>query len=246
LPATEVIDPALMAARLAEHAREAGKLALSMFQTPIKSWTKAGSSPVCDADVAVDGLLRERLSAEGSGVAWLSEESVDDPARLTARYVWIVDPIDGTRAYLAGLPDWTISTALVDSGRPIAACLYAPVTDELFVAAAGKGVTRNGVAIATSGGASLAQANIAGPKPLLERLAEISPPFSIMPRLPSLALRLARVAQGTFDAAIAGGNGGGPVIYNHPVPRHGALVAAGRDRHATLIDLLSDRRIASS
>jgi fructose-1,6-bisphosphatase/inositol monophosphatase family enzyme len=157
LPATEVADPAVAAARLAEHAREAGKLALSMFQTPIKSWTKAGSSPVCDADVAVDRLLRERLSAEGSGVAWLSEESVDDPARLTARYVWIVDPIDGTRAYLAGLPDWTISTALVDSGRPIAACLYAPVTDELFVAAAGKGVTHNGVAIATSGGASLAQ-----------------------------------------------------------------------------------------
>jgi myo-inositol-1(or 4)-monophosphatase len=269
LPATEVADPAVAAARLAEHAREAGKLALSMFQTPIKSWTKAGSSPVCDADVAVDRLLHERLSAEGSGVAWLSEESVDDPARLTARYVWIVDPIDGTRAYLAGLPDWTISTALVDSGRPIAACLYAPVTDELFVAAAGKGATHNGVAIATSGGASLAQARIAGPKPLLERLTAIAPPFAVMPRLPSLALRFARVAQGTFDAAIAGGNshdwdlaaadllvheaggaitpfGGGPVIYNRPVPRHGALVAAGHDRHASLIDLLSDRRIAAS
>ena len=269
MPATEVADPALAAARLAEHAREAGKLALSMFQMPIKSWTKAGSSPVCDADVAVDSFLRERLCAEGNGVAWLSEESVDDPARLAARYVWIVDPIDGTRAYLAGLPDWSISTALVDSGRPVAACLYAPVTDELFVAAAGKGATCNGVAMATSDGASLEQARIAGPKGLLERLAAIAPPFAVMPRLPSLALRLARVAQGAFDAAIVGGSshdwdlaaadllvheaggaitpfGGGPVIYNLPVPRHGALVAAGRDRHATLIDLLKDRRIASS
>jgi myo-inositol-1(or 4)-monophosphatase len=104
---------------------------------------------------------------------------------------------------------------------------------------------------------------------LLERLAGVAPPFAAMPRVPSLALRLARVAQGTFDAAIAGGNshdwdlaaadllvheaggaitpfGGGPVIYNRPVPRHGTLVAAGLDRHATLIDLLRDRRIAPS
>jgi myo-inositol-1(or 4)-monophosphatase len=269
LPDIEVADPAHAAVRLAEHVREAGKLALSMFQTPIKSWTKAGSSPVCDADVAVDRLLRERLSAEGNGVAWLSEESVDDPARLSARYVWIVDPIDGTRAYLAGLPDWAVSVALVADGRPVTACLYAPVTDEFFMALAGNGATRNGVAIAASGGASIAQARIAGPKGLLERLAGVAPPFAVMPRVPSLALRLARVAQGTFDAAIAGGNshdwdlaaadllvheaggaitpfGGGPVIYNRPVPRHGTLVAAGLDRHATLIDLLRDRRIASS
>ena len=269
MPATEVADRARAAVRLAEYVREAGKLALSMFQTPLKSWTKAGSSPVCDADVSVDRLLHERLSAEGSGIAWLSEESVDDPARLAARYVWVVDPIDGTRAYLAGLPDWAVSVALVDHGRPVAACLYAPVTEEFFSAVAGKGATRNGVAIAASGGASLAQARIAGPKGLLERFAEVAPPFVVMRRLPSLALRLARVAQGTFDAAIAGGNsydwdlaaadllvheaggaitsfGGGPVIYNGPVPRHGALVAAGRDRHATLIDLLRDRRVASA
>jgi len=209
------------------------------------------------------------LSTEGNGVAWLSEESVDDPARLSARYVWIVDPIDGTRAYLAGLPDWAVSVALVADGRPVTACLYAPVTDEFFMAVAGNGATRNGVAIAASGGASIAQARIAGPKGLLERLAGVAPPFAAMPRVPSLALRLARVAQGTFDAAIAGGNshdwdlaaadllvheaggaitpfGGGPVIYNRPVPRHGTLVAAGLDRHATLIDLLRDRRIAPS
>ncbi len=269
MPAIDVADRAQAAAQLAEHVREAGQLALSMFQTPIKSWTKAGSSPVCEADVAVDGLLRERLSAAGNGIAWLSEESVDDPARLGARYVWVVDPIDGTRAYLAGLPDWTVSAALVDNGRPVAACLYAPATEEFFMAVADRGATCNGVAIATSSGASLAQARVAGPKGFLERFAAVAPPFAAMPRLRSLALRLARVAQGTFDAAIAGGDshdwdlaaadllvheaggaitpfGGGPVIYNRPVPRHGALVAAGRDRHATLIDLLRDRRIASS
>ena len=95
MPAIEVVDHARLAERLAECVREAAALALSMFQTPIKTWTKAGASPVSDADIAVDRLLRERLTGEGEGFAWLSEESADDPARLTARNVWIVDPIDG-------------------------------------------------------------------------------------------------------------------------------------------------------
>jgi len=267
LPVTEVVEPAQAAARLAECVREAGALALTMFGVPIKTWTKGGSSPVCEADIAVDRLLRERLMAGASGFAWLSEESADDPSRLEARYVWVVDPIDGTRAYIAGLPDWTISAALVEAGRPIAACLYAPAMDEFFMAIAQGGATLNGEAIAATPGASLAEARIAGPKPILERLAAVAPPFTIMPRERSLALRLARVAQGSLDAAIAGGNshdwdlaaadllvheaggamtpsGGGPVLYNRTVPRHGMLVAAGRDRHAALVDLFADRRLA--
>ena len=268
MPAIEVVDPAQIAARLATYVREAGALALSMFGTPINNWTKAGSSPVCEADIAVDRLLHERLT-EGGGFGWLSEESDDDPARLTARYVWIVDPIDGTRAYLAGLPDWTISAALVANGRPIAACLYAPVTEEFFMAIAGNGATCNGASIATTTGASLADARIAGPKSFLDRLAAVAPPFTVVPRVHSLALRLARVAQGAFDVAIAGANshdwdlaaadllvheaggaltpvGGGPIAYNLPLSRHRMLVAAGRDRHAMLIDLLRERRVASS
>src|SRR5258708_22889143 len=106
-----------------------------MFKTPLKNWTKGEAlSPVSDADIAVDVLLRERLTGDGAAIGWLSEESVDDPARLDARYVWIVDPIDGTRAYIAGLPNWAVSPALVENGRPIAACLYAPVTHEFFTA----------------------------------------------------------------------------------------------------------------
>jgi myo-inositol-1(or 4)-monophosphatase len=268
LPAIEAVDPARAAARLATCVREAGLLALSMFRTPINAWTKAGSSPVCDADIAVDRLLRQRLTDGESGIAWLSEESVDDPARLDARYVWIVDPIDGTRAYLAGLPDWTVSAALVETGRPIAACLFAPATDEFFLASANNGATCNGAAIAATSGASLAHARIAGPKSFLDRLAPLAPPFTVMPRVRSLALRLARVAQGVVDVAIAGANshdwdlaaadllvheaggaltpvGGAAVIFNRPLPRHGTLVAAGRNRHATLIELLRDERLAS-
>jgi myo-inositol-1(or 4)-monophosphatase len=268
LPATEVVDLKQQAARLAEAVREAGALALSMFQTPLKNWTKGEAlSPVSDADIAVDVLLRERLTSHEQSIAWLSEESVDDLARLDARYVWIVDPIDGTRAYIAGLPDWAVSAALVENGRPVAGCLYAPVSDEFFFAVVGQGATRNGAAIAASPGAALDQARIAAPRKLLDRLQAIAPPFAVMPRTHSLALRLARVAEGTFDAGIAGGSshdwdlaaadllvheGGGAltsfagdtVTYNRPVPRHGMLVAAGRERHAALVELFRDERLA--
>ena len=269
MPATEVVDLNRQAARLADCVREAGALALSMFKTPLKNWTKGEAlSPVSDADIAVDVLLRERLTADDATIAWLSEESVDDPARLDARYVWIVDPIDGTRAYIAGLPDWAVSAALVENGRPVAACLYAPVSEEFFMAVAGQGATRNGAAMAAAPGASIDQARVAGPKKFLDRLQAIVPPFAVMPRTRSLALRLARVAEGTFDAAIAGGNShdwdlaaadllvheaggaltsfaGDAVTYNRPVPRHGTLVAAGRDRHAALVELFRDERLAT-
>jgi myo-inositol-1(or 4)-monophosphatase len=239
-----------------------------MFGKPIENWTKGPSqSPVTAADIAADNLLRERLA--NPNIAWLSEESADDPARLAARLVWIVDPIDGTRAYLGGLSDWAVSAALVADGRPVAACLYAPALDEFFAATAGSGATRNGAPIAASGGTEVAGARIAGPRKLIERLETFAPNFAVMPRVHSLALRLTRVAEGVFDAAIAGGNshdwdlaaadllvheaggtltpvGGGTVTYNRPVPRHGMLVAAGRDRHAALIKLLGDGRLASS
>jgi myo-inositol-1(or 4)-monophosphatase len=268
LPATEVVDLERQAARLAEAVREAGALALSMFKTPLKNWTKGEAlSPVSDADIAVDVLLRERLTSHEQSIAWLSEESVDDLARLDARYVWIVDPIDGTRAYIAGLPDWAVSAALVENGRPVAGCLYAPVSDEFFFAVVGQGATRNGAAIAASPGAALDQARIAAPRKLLDRLQAIAPPFAVMPRTHSLALRLARVAEGTFDAGIAGGSShdwdlaaadllvheaggaltsfaGDTVTYNRPVPRHGTLVAAGRERHAALVELFRDERLA--
>jgi myo-inositol-1(or 4)-monophosphatase len=199
----------------------------------------------------------------------LSEESADDPARLTARHVWIVDPIDGTRAYIAGFPDWAVSVALVADGRPIAACLFAPVVDQFFAACANAGATCNGAKIEATKGRELNGARIAGPRSLLERLTAAMPPFTAMPRMRSLALRLAQVAHGACDVAFAGGNShdwdlaaadllvheaggaltsitGGTVTYNRPVPRHGMLVAAGRDRHAALIELLGDGRLAFS
>ena len=269
MPANKALDAAHRAAGLAAAVREAGALALSLFGTPLKQWTKGASSPVSEADIAVDELLRARLTAVDPTISWLSEESADDPARLDARLLWIVDPIDGTRGYIAGMPDWTVSAALVEDGRPVAACLFAPVTNEFFMALAGQGATRNGTAIRATAGAALADISVAGPKNFLERVAKIAAPFNVIPRVHSLALRLARVADGSIDAAVAGGNshdwdlaaadllvheaggaltplGGGPLTYNRAVPRHGMLVAAGLERHAALVKLLNDPRLAAS
>jgi myo-inositol-1(or 4)-monophosphatase len=272
LPAIEADGAAKISARAAVQldaaVRDAGSLALSMFGKPIRQWTKGpSSSPVCEADIAVDTLLRQRLAGGDNGFGWLSEETADDAARLAAGYVWIVDPIDGTRAYIAGEPDWAISAALIENGRPIAACLYAPALDEFFAARTGAASTLNGKAIAATRGADLQGLRIAGPQKLLERLSSVMPPFTKLRRGHSLALRLVRVAQGASDAAFAGGNShdwdlaaadllvhqaggaltplsGGTIAYNRPVPRHGMLIAAGRDRHAALIERLGDERLA--
>jgi myo-inositol-1(or 4)-monophosphatase len=131
----------------------------------------------------------------------------------------------------------------------------------MFLAAAGGGATRNGVPIRASGGPGLDGARVAGPKRILDRISLRGPSIVAMPRVHSLALRLVRVAHSALDAAVAGGNGhdwdlaaadllvheaggmmtaldGQALIYNRPEPVHGVLVAAGRERHAALIDLV--------
>ncbi len=251
---------------LAGAVREAGALALQKFRTPFKTWTKGESSPVSEVDIAVDDLLRRRLTSQIPDYAWLSEESVDDPARLSAKRVWIVDPIDGTRGFIAGLPDWTVVAALVEDGRPINAAVYAPVDDQLFLAEAGRGATLNGVTVRSSAGATLEGARVNGAKRRLETLATFVPSVEIIPRIASLALRLARVAEGRFDIVFSAGRSrdwdlaasdllvheaggaltdleGLPLVYNRPDPVHGPLIAAGRARHAALLNLVRDNKV---
>ena len=132
--------------------REAGALAASTFQTALKTWTKHGGSPVSEADIAVDKLLRQRLMALAPDAGWLSEESEDDRARLRAPHLWVVDPIDGTRAYVTGRTDWSISVALVTKGRPVIAAVYAPIQENFYAASAGEGTTLNGVPVRASAG----------------------------------------------------------------------------------------------
>jgi len=256
--------PASAAARLSTVVREAGALALKSFRNSPKQWAKGKSSVVCEADILVDQFLREHLAGASPDYGWLSEESEDDPARLDAEHVWIVDPIDGTRSYLAGNSDWVVSAALAYRGRPIAGAVFAPVTDELFLASAGGGVTRNGLPLAVDPARHFDAARIAGPRRLTDWLSGLHPSVIVTPRIGSLALRLARVAQGELDVALAGGNShdwdlaaadllvheaggamttlsGQLLIYNCSEPVHGALVAAGRARHGVLIALARER-----
>ena len=235
-----------------------------MFRQPLRQWTKGASSPVSEADIAVDDFLRKELVGLSPGSGWLSEETEDDPARLDLESVWIVDPIDGTRAYLAGQPDWTIAVALAARGRPLLGAVYAPVTQEMFLAVAGSGATLNGTPIAASAGGDLAGVKVIGPRRHLSWLAGMNANATPMPRIGSIALRLARVAQGELDVAFAGGNShdwdlaaadllvheaggalttltGDVLTYNRSELTHGALLAAGRDRHAALIGLVRDR-----
>ncbi len=123
---------------LAGVVRDAGALALNLFRTELKSWIKGKSSPVSEADIAVNDLIETRLRSATPGYGWLSEESADDPSRLGKSMTWIVDPIDGTRAYLARQDDWSVSIALVADGFPVLGAVFAPASDEFFLQRAGK------------------------------------------------------------------------------------------------------------
>lgn len=245
--------------------REAGELARVTARRPFKRWTKGhDNSPVSEADIAVNELLRERLMALTPGAGWLSEETEDHLPDRAMSLAWIVDPIDGTRAFISGRADWTISVALVEDDRPAVAALYAPVTEEMFLAISGQGASLNGERIKAKDGDTLTGARLAGPKRYLDRLEGLVPSVLPQPKVHSLALRLARVAQGQFDGAFASGGShdwdlaaadllvheaggvmtdfaGRPLSYNRPHVVHGALIAAGPARHGTLVDLVRDR-----
>jgi len=105
---------------------------------------EARGDPVTEADHAADAVLKEILPQPGEG--WLSEESVDDADRLDRRRVWIVDPIDGTREFVEGIPEWCISIGLLEDGVPVAGGIYNPATDELVLGSLETGVTYNGAA----------------------------------------------------------------------------------------------------
>ena len=252
------------AALLTDTVREAGALALSLFRTELKNWTKGASSPVSEADIAVNDLVERRLRTATPDYGWLSEESVDDDSRLGKELAWIVDPIDGTRSYLAGREDWCVSVALVAGATPVLAAVFAPATDEFFFAIRGQGTTRNERPVQATGGTELEFPRMAGPKPLVEQLRKTAHDVVLHPRIGSLALRLCRVADGRLDAAFAGGNShdwdlaaadlivheadgrltalsGDTITYNRREVTHGVLVAAGRDRHASIVEHFRNR-----
>jgi myo-inositol-1(or 4)-monophosphatase len=247
-------------------AREAGRIASGFFRSGLKTsariWSKGGGSPVTEADMAVDAFLKARLSGAVPEAGWLSEETADDPARLHRELVWIVDPIDGTRAFLSGSHDWSISIALLSHRRPILGIVHAPAHEALYEARRGHGALRDGVPLEASRATRPVGLSVAGPKGLVDRLEQRVGGLKRPPRIPSLALRLVRVAEGSIDAGLVSSNScdwdiaagdlileeaGGALTgldavrpaYNQAEPIHGELLAAPRRLHPHLIEAMT-------
>ena len=238
-------------------AMEAGALAMSYFRRSPNAWAKAGGSLVTEADMAVDAFLRQSLLAARPHYGWLSEETVDDPRRCAERTIFVVDPIDGTRGFLAGDERWCVSVAVVHDSRPVVAALYAPAKGELMTAVAGGGAWRDARRLRVSTSATLNGARLAGPRGWLKTAAIRDTGARLEEHVPSLAYRFALVALGRCDAAFASPRAndwdvaacdllvheaGGRLVrldgeaprYNGATPRHDVLVAAGAPLLPTL------------
>ena len=246
---------------LEDTVREAGHIARKFYGGDYKQWSKEGGSPVTEADLAVNKYLCDHLTAARPDYGWLSEENTDDPARLSRREVFIVDPIDGTIAFLKNRPHFTICAAIVVEGRPCCGVVYNPISDELYSARAGSGAHRNGAPIHVA-----ARDRLEGCAMLGDRTQFAHPPWPAMhvQNRNSVAYRLVLVADGSADLSVsltakrdwdlaaadvilreAGGlltdTSGATLIYNRPVTLQASLVAANPELHAAVIGLLNGR-----
>lgn len=183
---------------------EAGALAMDLRRAGLETWSKSGGSPVTNADLAVDSLLKERLLAARPDYGWLSEETADDPARLGKKRLFVVDPIDGTAAYIKGLPWFSIAIAVVEAGRPIIGIVHAPAVDETYSAVRGGGARLNGNLIMPSQTTVLQDSAMLGDAKMFAHPAWRQPwPVMRFATRNSIAYRMALVAAGAFDAALA-------------------------------------------
>lgn len=196
--------PARDLALLTEAAQAAGRIAARFWQQQPAQWEKDDNAgPVTEADLAVDAMLRERLMAARPDYGWLSEESEDDRKRLGARRSFIVDPIDGTRAFIAGEKGFAHALAVVEEGRVIAAVVYLPMADKLYAATAGGGATLNGAPIRGSGRSETRGATLFASGHAMQ--AEHWP--GGVPKIDrhfraALTHRLCLVADGSYDACL--------------------------------------------
>ncbi|WP_159730366.1 3'(2'),5'-bisphosphate nucleotidase CysQ [Methylosinus sp. Ce-a6] len=236
-------------------ARRAGEIAMAFFRPGEKTsaavFYKEGGSPVTEADMAVDRFLQEAALALFPDAGWLSEETADNEKRLSRARLLVVDPIDGTQAFLRGDARWAVSIALIDAGRPTLGVIHAPALEWTFAAAAGRGAALNGAPIRVTERSVLTGARLEAPRGLAARFAGSDYKFEMQNRTPSLALRVADVASGRNDLTIASADSkdwdiaaadvilteaggvlseleGVPLRYNRPQLRRDMLIAAPR------------------
>lgn len=191
---------------LGEAARAAGEIALGFWRRYLQSWEKdAGAGPVSEADLAVNRMLEGRLRGARAEYGWLSEETEDDPARLSCPRCFIIDPIDGTRAFIAGEKTFAHSLAVAEAGRVIAAVVHLPALDLTYAAAEGMPATLNGKPVTVSrrtrlqGAVTLTSRHSLAP----DHWKEATPPPVKRDFRASIAYRLCLVAQGRFDAMLS-------------------------------------------
>ena len=248
---------------VADAAAEAGRLAFERWHDDFRRWEKEPGHPVCEVDLAVDALLKARLGAIDPEAGWLSEETADDPGRLACERVWVVDPIDGTRDYLRGRGGWCVSVALVERGRPVIGVLDAPARGEVWLAEAGKGATRNGVALKASSRPGLPGARVPA-----DQLPKDDFDLVRVPRPNSIALRMALIAADEADLAaalrwghewdiaaaaliVAEAGGvvtdalGGPIRYNSERGEVFGMLASASAIHAAAVERLAERAAAA-
>jgi myo-inositol-1(or 4)-monophosphatase len=188
--------------------REAGRIARDYFGGTYKRWDKSKGNPVTEADLAIDKFLMDTLRSARPDYGWLSEETEDDPVRLKARSLFVVDPIDGTVAFMKGKPHFTICAGVVRDGRPVAGAVYNPITEECFTARKDHGAHLNGAAIHVSGRATIEGCRMLGDRNMFAHPAWNNPPNRPWPPMHvesrgSVAYRMVLVACGQFDATIA-------------------------------------------
>ncbi len=222
-------------------------------------WEKSKGNPVCQADVDANDLLKARLNAILPDAGWLSEETVDDSDRLTAKRLWLVDPIDGTRDYIRGRAGWCVSVALVEDGHPIFAVMAAPVSDKLWVAEAAKGVTCNGDILHAS-----TRQEYTGARIPADELLKIDRHFEKVEKPNSIAMRMTMIACDRADlvatlrwghewdvaaahlvaqeaGAIVTDAFGKPLIYNKRDPRDFGLICCAPGIHKVAVGRLAER-----
>jgi myo-inositol-1(or 4)-monophosphatase len=241
--------------------RQAGAIARKFFGGNYKQWSKEGGSPVTEADLAVNSYLCDHLTAARPGYGWLSEENPDNAERLERDAVFVVDPIDGTIAFLKNRPHFTICAAVVTQGRPCCGVVYNPISEEFYSARTGAGARRNGQPIHVGVRAALEGCAMLGDR---SQLTQAPWPAMHVENRNSVAYRVALVADGSADASVsltskrdwdlaaadiilteAGGRltdtRGQTPIYNRATTRQPSLVAANPGLHDAVIGLLDGR-----
>jgi myo-inositol-1(or 4)-monophosphatase len=243
--------------------REAGELAMISWRDgavpDAKVWEKSKGDPVSEIDMAVDALLKRQLMAILPEAGWLSEETVDDPARLDARLLWLVDPIDGTRDYVRGRSGWCVSVALVTDGVPAFAVMAAPAQSKLWVADAGEGVTCNGERLLGS-----RREDFIGSRVPADELPKVDRDLVTVTKPNSIAMRMTMVACDRADlvATLRWGNEwdiaaahlvaqeagavvsdalGRPIVYNKREPLDFGLICCAPGIHGAAVERLAER-----